>query len=157
MAKCLSPKSRFFWRPISKIHELSYLRNPYLRQFWNFQTNRLKNVGGVGILVIDTSPKWRFEIWPLLWFFGVQSGQFGSNWLIIGSPLDINVNYGQHKFEVHISKNRARIANFQPKIGQDASFAPTFNGHNSVIFYPILTSDHSKMISSSRRIEGVKS
>ena len=31
--------------------------------------NPLKNVGGVGILVIDTSLKWRFEIWPFLWAF----------------------------------------------------------------------------------------
>ena len=33
-----------------------------------FQTNSLKNVGGVGILVIDTWPKWHFEIPPFLWF-----------------------------------------------------------------------------------------
>ena len=32
--------------------------------------NLIKNVGGVGIFVIDTWPKWRFEIWPFLWFFG---------------------------------------------------------------------------------------
>ena len=46
--------------------------------------------------------------------------------------------------------NMAKIANFQPKIGQVATFAPTLNGHNSAIFYPILKSDHTKMISSSR-------
>ena len=34
----------------------------------------------------------------------------------------------------------AKIANSQPKIGQDATFAPTLDGHNSAIFYPILTS-----------------
>ena len=34
-----------FWRPKSKIHKLSYLRNPYLRRFWKFQTNSFKNVG----------------------------------------------------------------------------------------------------------------
>ena len=37
------------------------------------------------------------------------------------------------KFEVHILINMAKIANFQPKIGQDATFAPTFNEHNSAI------------------------
>ena len=29
-----------------------------------FQTNSLKNVGGVGFLVNDTLAKWGFEIWP---------------------------------------------------------------------------------------------
>ena len=28
-----------------------------------------KKLGGVGIFVIDTWPKWCFEIWPFLWFF----------------------------------------------------------------------------------------
>ena len=44
-----------------------------------FSGNFIENVGGVGILAIDTWPKWRFEIWPFLWFFGGQHGQFGSN------------------------------------------------------------------------------
>ena len=49
----------------------------------------------------------------------------------LGLPLsNINVNDGQNKFEVHISNKLARIANLQPKIGQDATFAQTFNGHN---------------------------
>ena len=68
-------------RPKSKFRLQRYLRNPYLHGFWKFQTNSLKNVGGVGILVIDTWPKWRFEIWPFLWFFGGQHGQFGSSWV----------------------------------------------------------------------------
>ena len=46
---------------------------------------------------------------------------------LLGLLLNINVNNGQNKFEVHILKNMARIANFQPKLGQDATFAPTFN------------------------------
>ena len=46
----------------------------------------------------------------------------------------------------------AKVA-FQPKIGQDATFAPTLNWHNSAIFYPILTTDYIKMMSLSRRIE----
>ena len=33
---------------------------------------------------------------------------------------------GKNKFEVHISKNMAKIANFQPKIGQDATFAKLY-------------------------------
>ena len=60
--------SNFFWRLKSKIHQLIYLRNPYLRRFWKFQTHLLKNVG-VGILVIATWPKWHFEIWPFVWYF----------------------------------------------------------------------------------------
>ena len=49
-------------------------------------------------------------------------------------PLNINGNHGQNRFEVHISKNVAKMDNFRPKIGQDTTFAPTFNVHNSVIF-----------------------
>ena len=30
----------------------------------------------------------------------------------LGLPLNINVNDGQNKFAVHISKNMAKIANF---------------------------------------------
>ena len=70
--------------------------------------------------------------------------------------VNINVNNGQNKFEVHISISMAKKANFQPKIGLDATFAPTLSGHNSAIFYPILTSDHIKMVSSPRRIEWYK-
>ena len=85
--------------------------------------------------------------------FGVPMGQFGSNLLLIGFVLNINVNDGQNKFEVHISINMAKIANFLSKIVQDAIFAPTLIEHNSVIFYPILTSHHTKIISLSRRME----
>ena len=71
------------------------------------------------------------------------------------SGLNINVNHGQNKFEFHISKRMAKIANFQPKIGQCGTLAPTLNGYNSAIFYQISTSesDHTKMINSWRRIE----
>ena len=34
---------------------------------------------------------------------------------LLGLPLNINVNDGHNKFEVHISKNMAKRANFQPK------------------------------------------
>ena len=51
-----------------------------------------------------------------------------------GLPLNINGNYGQNKFQVHISKNVTKMANFRPKIVQDATFAPTLNEHNSEIF-----------------------
>ena len=77
----------------------------------------------------------------------------GQIYFELGLPHNIIVNNGQNKFEVHISKNKAKIANFQPKIGQDATFDPTFNWHNSAIYYPILAYDNTKMISSSRRIE----
>ena len=46
----------------------------------------------------------------------------------------MNINYEQNKFEVHISKNVAKMANFWPKIGQDATLASTLNGHNLAIF-----------------------
>ena len=57
-------------------------------------------------------------------------------WFLEDKMVNLGLIYfqkdGQNKFEVHISKNIAKIANFQPKIGQDANFAPTLNGHNSV-------------------------
>ena len=37
-------------------------------------------------------------------------------------------------FEIHFSKTVAKIANDQPKMGQDTTFAPTLDWHNSVIF-----------------------
>ena len=66
------------------------------------------------------------------------SGQFGSNRLLIGFSLNINVNDGQNKFEVHISKTKAKIANFKSKIGQDATYFLTLNGHNLAKLYLIL-------------------
>ena len=69
----------------------------------DFGLKIIKNVEGVGILVIDTWPKWRFEIWQFLWFFGDQSGKFESKLLLIRF---------YNKFEIHISKNITRIANF---------------------------------------------
>ena len=41
---------------------------------------------------------------------------------LLGLPLDINVNDEQNKFKVHISINIAKITNYQPKIGHDATF-----------------------------------
>ena len=52
----------------------------------------------------------------------------------LGLSLTINESYGQNNLEVHISKNVAKIANCWPIIGQDATFAPTLNWHNSIIF-----------------------
>ena len=56
-----------------------------------------------------------------------------------GLRLNIIGNDGQNKFEVHIIISKD-VANLGPKIliVQDATFAPTFNWHNSVISYPIL-------------------
>ena len=106
----------------------------------------------VGILVIDTWPKWHFKIWPFLWFLEDKIVNLGPIDFKLGVPVNINVNDGQNKFEVHMSKNMAKIVNFQPKTGQDTTFAPTLSGHNSAIFYLILTYDHTKIISSLRRI-----
>ena len=68
----------------------------------------------------------------------------------LGLLLHINVNGGQYKFGVHFSNN---LANFRPKIGQDATFAQTLYGHYSVFSYPILAFDHTKMTSSARRTQ----
>ena len=58
---------------------------------------------------------------------------------LFGLPINLIVNVGQNKFEVDISKNVAKIANLRPKIGQLPLLSLDINGHNSIIFYPILT------------------
>ena len=45
----------------------------------------------------------------------------------------------QNKFEVDMLKNVAKIANLRPKIGQIQLLSLDSNGHNSIIFHPILT------------------
>ena len=67
--------------------------------------------------------------------------------------IKINVNQGQNKFEVHISKNVAKMAILWPKIGQRHFGARASHGHNLAIFHQILTNEHTKMTSSLRRIE----
>ena len=57
----------------------------------------------------------------------------------MGLPLNINVKHGPNKLKVHMSKNMAKMATLWPKIGQDATYAPSLNWNN--IFHPILTSD----------------
>ena len=65
---------------------------------------------------------------------------------------------GKTNFEVHILKDKVRMANYLPKMGKDATFAWTLNGHNSVNFHPILTVEiNTKMMSSSSKSNGVKS
>ena len=73
-----------------------------------------------------------------------------------GLPLNINAYDGQNKFEVHTLQNVAKMTNYLPKMGKDATFARTLNAHNSVIIHPILTFDHTKMNSSSRQMEWCK-
>ena len=52
-------------------------------------------------------------------------------------------------------QNVAKMTNYLPKMGQGTTCARTLNGHNSIIFHPILTFDHTKMISSSIQIEAL--
>ena len=71
----------------------------------------------------------------------------------LGLYIKINVKNGQNKFEVHISKNVAKMAILWPKIGQRHFGARASHGHNFAIFHQILTNEHTKMTSSLRRIE----
>ena len=54
-------------------------------------------------------------------------------------PINLIVNVGQNKFKVDIPKNVAKIAKLRPKIGQIPLLSLDINGHNSIIFHPILT------------------
>ena len=71
----------------------------------------------------------------------------------LGLYIKVNVNIGQNKFEVHISKNVAKMAILWPKIGQRHFGARASHGHNLAIFHQILTNEHIKMTSSLIRIE----
>ena len=63
----------------------------------------------------------------------------------LGLYIKINVNKGQNKFEVHISKTVAKMAILWPKIGQRHFGARASHGHNLAIFHQILTNEHTKM------------
>ena len=74
----------------------------------------------------------------------------------LGLYIKVNVNAGQNKFEVHISKNVAKMAVLWTKIGYCHFAARASHGHNLAIFHPILTNEYTKMTISSRRIEWIK-
>ena len=86
-------------------------------------------------------------------FFGDRMADLGLIDSKLGLYIKINVNNGQNKFEVHISKNVAKMAILWPKIGQRHFGARASHGHNLAIFHQILTNEHTKMTSSLRRIE----
>ena len=86
-------------------------------------------------------------------FFGDRMADLGLIDSKRGLYIKINVNNGQNKFEVHISKNVAKMAILWPKIGQRHFGARASHGHNLAIFHQILTNEHTKMTSSLRRIE----
>ena len=90
------------------------------------------------------------SFWSL---FGNRMADLGLIDSKLGLYIKINVNNGQNKFEVHISKNVAKMAILWPKIGQRHFCARASHGHNLAIFHQILTNEHTKMTSSLRRIE----
>ena len=63
----------------------------------------------------------------------------------LGVYIKVNVNKWQNKFEVHISKNVAKMAILWRKIGQRHFGACSSHGHNLAIFHPILTNEHTKI------------
>ena len=87
-------------------------------------------------------------------FFGDRMADLGLIDSKRGLYIKINVNNWQNKFEVHISKNVAKMAILWPKIGQRHFGARASYGHNlAIFFHQILTNEHTKMTSSLRRIE----
>ena len=83
-------------------------------------------------------------------FFGDRMADLGLIDSKRGLYIKINVNNGQNKFEVHISKNVAKMAILWPKIGQRHFGARASHGHNLAIFHQILTNEHTKMESNSK-------
>ena len=72
-------------------------------------------------------------------FFGDRMANLGQVDFKLGLYIGVNVNNGQNKFEVHISKHLAKMAINWHNIGQMPLLSPNINGHNSVFFHPILT------------------
>ena len=66
-------------------------------------------------MVIATWPKWHFEIWPFFGFLEDKMVNLDQIDFLVGLPLNINVNDGQNKFDVHISKYMVKIVNFSQK------------------------------------------
>ena len=89
------------------------------------------------------------SFWSLFWDRKADLGLIDSK---LGLYIKININRGQNKFKIHISKNV-----LWPKIGQRHFGARASHGHNLAIFHQILTNEHIKMTSSLRRIEWNKS
>ena len=52
-------------------------------------------------------------------------------YFIIGLPANFNVNGGQNKFKVDVSKHVAKIANIWPTIGQLPLWRATFGNFSS--------------------------
>ena len=90
------------------------------------------------------------SFWSL---FGDRMADLGLIDFKLGLHIKINVNKVQNKFEVHFSKNVAKMDILWPKIGQRHFGARASDGHNLAIFHQILTNEHTKMTSSLRRIE----
>ena len=67
------------------------------------------------------------SFWSL---FGNRMADLGLIDSKLGLYIKINVNNGQNKFEVHISKNVAKMAILWPKIGQRHFGARASHGHN---------------------------
>ena len=69
-----------------------------------------------------------------MWLFEAELVILGPTDFLFDLPINLIVNAGQNKFEVDILKNVAKIANLRiPLLSLD------MNGHNSIIFHPILT------------------
>ena len=69
-------------------------------------------------MVNDTWTKWGFEIPSFKCFFGDRMTHLSLIDFKIGLYTKVNVNGGQNKFEVHISKHLAKMAINWHKIGQ---------------------------------------
>ena len=80
-------------------------------------------------------------------FFGDRMADLGLIDSKLGLYIKVNVNKRQNKFEVHISKNVAKMAILWPKIGQRHFGARASHGHNLAIFHQMLTNEHTKMTS----------
>ena len=85
------------------------------------------------------------SFWSL---FGDRMADLGLIDSKLGLYIKINVNQGQNKFKVHISKNVAKMAILWPKIGQRHFGARASHCHNLAIFHQILTNEHTKMTNS---------
>ena len=100
-------RSRFFYLGLQKKFWAQNLKKPGffkdLHWFWNFQTNSLKNVGGVGFLVNDIGQNGvlRYGYYSDFWsIFGDRMANFDLIDFKFGLYIKGNVTNWQNKFEV---------------------------------------------------------
>ena len=75
-------------------------------------------------------------------FYGYKMANLGPFGLKIGLPINLDLNNGQNKYQVFISKIAATKSNNRPNLTHMPIYGHTCFGHISTIFWPIKLKFH---------------